>query len=92
MAGPVTSYNVAQGDAAALIGPSRSRLRAVNIYCETAGSFTLTDGDGGATLLVQKFPTGMNGLYIPDDGMIFTNGVFVSAFTGSNNELTVFLS
>ena len=92
MAGPVTAYNVDQGDAAALYGPARSRLRTVNIYAETAGSFTLTNGNGRATMVVQKFPVGMNELYIPDDGMIFSNGVFVSAFTGSNNELTVFLS
>tara|TARA_R110000823_G_C15854991_1_gene492583 strand:+ start:586 stop:864 length:279 start_codon:yes stop_codon:yes gene_type:complete len=92
MAGPVTGYNVAQGGAAALIGPSRSRLRTVNIYAETAGSFTVTNGNGGATMIVQKFPVGMNELYIPDDGMIFTDGVFVSAFTGANNELTIFLS
>ena len=92
MSGPVTAYKVDQGDAAALLGPARSRLRTVNIYAETAGSFTLTNGNGGATMVVQKFPVGMNELYIPDDGMIFSNGVFVSAFTGSNNELTVFLS
>ena len=92
MSGPVTAYNVEQGDAAALIGPSRSRLRTVNIYAENAGSFTLTNGNGGATMVVQKFTTGMNELFIPEDGMIFSKGVFVSAFTGSNNELTIFLS
>tara|TARA_R110000824_G_scaffold12194_2_gene53422 strand:+ start:109 stop:387 length:279 start_codon:yes stop_codon:yes gene_type:complete len=92
MAGPVTGYNVAQGASAALIGPSRSRLRTVNIYAEAAGSFTMTNGSSGATMVVQKFPVGMNELYIPDDGMIFTNGVYLSAFTGSNNELTIFLS
>ena len=54
MAGPVTAYNVDQGDAAALYGPARSRLRTVNIYAETAGSFTLTNGNGGATMVVQK--------------------------------------
>jgi len=92
MAGPVTAYKVDQGDAAALLGPARSRLRTVNIYAETAGEFTLTNGNGGATMVVQKFPVGMNELYIPDDGMIFSNGVYVSAFSGANNELTVFLS
>jgi len=92
MAGPVNGYNFSQGDAPALIGPSRSRLRTVNIYAETAGSFTLTNGNGGSTVVVQKFPVGMNELYIPDDGMIFSKGVFVSAFTGANNELTIFLS
>lgn len=88
----VTAYNHAQSAAAALIGPSRSRLLAVNIYAETAGSFTLTNGNGGATLLVQKFPVGMNEIYIPDCGILFTEGVYVSAFTGSSNELTILLS
>jgi len=92
MAGPVTGYNVTQGAAAALVGPSRSRLRTVNIYAEAAGTFTMTNGNGGATMVVQKFPVGMNVLYIPDDGMIFSSGVYVSAFTGTNNELTIFLS
>ena len=84
----ITAYNHAQGSAAALIGPSRSRLQAVNIYAEAAGS----NGNGGATLLVQKFPAGMNEVYIPENGMLFTSGVYVSAFTGSNNELTILLA
>lgn len=88
----ITAYNYTQGSAAALIGPSRSRLQAVNIYAEAAGSFTLTNGNGGATLLVQKFPVGMNEVYIPENGMLFTSGVYVSAFTGSNNELTILLA
>ena len=29
---------------------------------------------------------------IPDDGIIATDGAFVSAFTGSGNKLTIFLS
>jgi|TARA_R110000796_G_scaffold98493_5_gene205988 hypothetical protein len=88
----ITAYNAAQGAAAALIGPSRSRLQAVNIYAETAGSLTLTNGNGGATLLTQKFPVGMNEVYIPENGMLFTSGVFLSAFTGANNELTFLLA
>ena len=56
----INAYTHAQGSAAALIGPSRSRLQAVNIYATAAGSFTLTNGSGGATMLTQKFPIGMN--------------------------------
>ena len=92
MAGPVTAYNVDQGDAAALYGPARSRLRTVNIYAETAGSFTLTNGNGGATMVVQKFPVGYHQINITDDGILATSGAFVSAFTGSSNQLTIFLS
>jgi hypothetical protein len=88
----ITAYSHAQGAAAALIGPSRSRLQAVNIYATTAGSFTLTNGNGGATMLTQKFPTGMNEIYIPENGMLFTSGVYISALTGAGTELTFLLA
>ena len=39
MAGPVTAYNWVQGTAAAVVGPSRSRLRQVVIYAAAAGAF-----------------------------------------------------
>jgi len=93
MAGPVTAYNWVQGTTAAVVGPSRSRLRQVVIYAAAAGAFTLKNGSAtGDTILTQKFPTGHHVMNIPDDGIIATNGVFVSAFTGTNNELTIILS
>jgi hypothetical protein len=93
MAGPVTAYNWVQGTAAAVVGPSRSRLRQVVIYAAAAGSFTLKNGSAsGDTLLTQKFPTGHHVMNIPDDGIIASSGVYVSAFTGSANELTIILS
>lgn len=93
MAGPVTAYNWVQGTAAAVVGPSRSRLRQVVIYAAAAGAFTLKNGSAsGDTLLTQKFPTGHHVMNIPDDGIIASNGVYVSAFTGSANELTIILS
>jgi hypothetical protein len=86
MAGPVTAYNWVQG-------PSRSRLRQVVIYAAAAGAFTLKNGSAsGDTLLTQKFPTGHHVMNIPDDGIIASSGVYVSAFTGSANELTIILS
>jgi len=88
----ITAYTHVQGAAAALIGPSRSRLQAVNIYATAAGSFTLTNGSGGATRLTQKFPIGMNEIYIPENGMLFTSGVYISALTGAGTELTFLLS
>jgi len=42
--------------------------------------------------LTQKFPTGHHVMNIPDDGVIATSGVYVDAFTGSGNELTIILS
>lgn len=88
----VTAYTHTQGSAAALIGPSRSRLQAVNIFATNTGSFTLTNGNGGPTMLTQKFPVGMNEIFIPESGMLFTNGVFVSALTGASTELTILLA
>ena len=88
----ITAYTHLQGAAAALIGPSRSRLQTVNVFATTAGSFTLTNGNGGATMLVQKFPVGMNQIYIPENGMLFTSGVYVSALTGAGTELTFLLA
>jgi hypothetical protein len=42
-------------------------------------------------MLTQKFPVGMNEIFIPESGMLFTNGVFVSALTGASTELTILL-
>jgi len=93
MAGPVKAYNWVQGTTAAVVGPERSRLRQVVIYGAAAGSFTLKNGSAtGDTLITQKFPTGHHVMNIPDDGIIASEGVFVSAFTGASNELTIILS
>ena len=93
MAGPVTAYNWTQGTTAAIVGPTRSRLRQVVIYAAAAGAFTIKNGDAnGTVLLTQTFPTGHHVMNIPDDGIIATAGVFVAAFTGTSNQLTIILS
>lgn len=93
MAGPVTAYNWVQGTTAAVVGPNRSRLRQVVIYAAAAGAFTLKNGDtNGSVILTQTYPTGHHVMNIPDDGIIATAGVFVDAFTGTNNQLTIILS
>ena len=93
MAGPVKAYAWAQGTTAAVVGPERSRIRQVVMYAETAGSFTIKNGsNSGETLIEQTFPVGMHVLNIPDDGVLATGGEYVSAFTGANNDLTIFLS
>ena len=93
MAGPVTAYNWVQGTTAAVVGPTRSRLRQVVIYAAAAGAFTIKNGDtNGTVLLTQTFPTGHHVMNIPDDGIIATAGVFVDAFTGTSNQLTIILS
>jgi len=93
MAGPVKSYNWAQGTTAAIVGPTRSRIRQIVIYAAAAGAFTIKNGGAsGEVLLTQTFPTGMHHLNIPDDGVLATDGAYISAFTGASNELTIFLS
>ena len=93
MAGPVSAYNWVQGTSAAIVGPTRSRLRQVVIYGAAAGAFTLKNGSAsGDTLLTQKFPAGHHVMNIPDDGIIASSGVYVDAFTGASNELTIILS
>lgn len=93
MAGPVKAYNWAQGTSAAVVGPARSRIRQIVIFASAAGAFTIKNGSGsGETLITQTFPTGMHHLNIPDDGILATDGAYISAFTGSSNELTIFLS
>jgi hypothetical protein len=77
---------------AAVLGPTRSRIRQVVIFGNSAGALTIKDGSGGADLLVQSFPTGLHTLNIPDQGILAESGAFVHAFTGSGNKLTLFLS
>ena len=86
------SFNIDQGDSAAVLGPTRSRIRQVVIFGNSAGALTITNGNGGSTLLAQSFPTGLHTLNIPDNGILAENGAYLSAFTGSGNKLTIFLS
>lgn len=89
MAGPVKAYNVT---GTGTVGPGRSRIKQIVMYATGAGAFTITDGNGGATLITQKFPTGQNVLNIPGDGVIAESGAYVSALSGTGAELTVFLA
>ena len=88
----VKAFNVNQGASAALIGPARSRIRQIVIFADAAGAITITNGNGGSTLIAQSFPTGLHTLNIPDNGILAESGAYLSAFTGSGNKLTVFLS
>ena len=93
MAGPVQAFNHAQGSAAAVVGPARSRIRQVVIFADAAGAFTIKDGSAsGDTLITQTFPSGYHQINIPDDGILATSGAYISAFTGSRNQLTLLLS
>mgnify|MGYP003131658379 FL=1 len=88
----VKAFNVDQGDSAAVVGPARSRVRQIVVFGNSAGALTITNGNGGATLIAQSFPTGLHTLNIPDNGILAESGAYLSAFTGSGNKLTIFLS
>ena len=88
----VKAFNINQGDSAAVLGPARSRIRQVVIFGNAAGVLTIKDGDGGADLLVQSFPTGLHTLNIPDQVILSENVAYIHVFTVSCNKLTVFLS
>jgi len=88
----VKAFNVDQGDAAAVVGPARSRIRQIVVFGNAAGALTITNGNGGATLIAQSFPTGLHTLNIPDNGILAESGAYLSAFSGSGNKLTIFLS
>jgi hypothetical protein len=63
------------------------------IYAAAAGAFTIKNGDtNGTVLLTQTFPTGHHVMNIPDDGIIASAGVYIDAFTGAANQLTIILS
>jgi hypothetical protein len=91
-ASDVKAFNHDQGDAAAVVGPSRSRIRQIVIFGNAAGALTITNGSGGSTLLQQSFPTGLHTLNIPSNGILAESGAYISAFTGSGNKITLFLS
>ena len=81
-----------QGDSLLVVGPARSRIRQIVVFGNAASALTITDGNGGATLITQSFPTGLHTLNIPDNGILAESGAYLSAFTGSGNKLTIFLS
>jgi len=88
----VKAFNHDQGDDAAVVGPTRSRIRQVVIFGNSAGVLTVKDGSGGATILLQSFPTGLHTLNIPEAGVLAESGAYIHGFTGSGNKLTIFLS
>ena len=88
----VRAYNVSvSGFSAGQIGGSRSRIYGVWVKAEAACAFTITNGNGGETLLDLTLPVGWNDVYIPCDGILATSGCWVSAFTGTGNKMTLIL-
>jgi hypothetical protein len=89
----VRAFNVAtSGFSAGLVGPSRSRLQGVLVYCTNTTAFTIKNGSAtGATLLDLTLPAGWNDVFLPNDGILADNGCFVSALTGSGSVITLIL-
>ena len=80
------------GTGAASVG--RSRLRQVQILTSSggAGRLTLTDGNGGATILDLDFlASDSHSVNIPDEGLLFTSDIHVATATNVT-ALTLFHS
>jgi len=74
------------------VGPAR--VRQVQVVSAGSGSprLTVTDGNGGATVLDLSFSTGATtSVNIPADGIRCTSDIYVSAFTNLT-AVTVFYS
>jgi|TARA_R110000868_G_C10652234_1_gene745080 hypothetical protein len=72
------------------VGPARVRQVQVLTNSTGAGRLTITDGDGGATLLDIDFKANdSHSINIPDYGVRFQEDVFITAFTNID-AITVF--
>ena len=80
------------GTGAASVG--RSSLRQVQILTSSggAGRLTLTDGNGGATILdIDFLASDSHSVNIPDEGLLFTSDIHVATATNVT-ALTLFHS
>ena len=91
MAGPIRAFTLAVANSDSTIFNGRARIRSFGIFATSAVTFTITNGNGGATLLTGAFPAGYNEIYIPDDGIIAENAVH-AVFTGTGGILTIMLA
>ena len=66
------------------VGIGRARIRHITVLVSNvgAGRFTITDGNGGATILdVDLSSDLMHTIDIPDEGILATSDPYVSAAT-----------
>lgn len=79
------------GTGAAAIG--RARLRQIQVLTGAgAGRLTLTDGNGGATVLdIDFLATDSHSVNIPDEGILFTDDVYIGTATNVT-AMTIFYS
>jgi hypothetical protein len=71
----------------------RNRLRQIQVLTGAgAGRLTLTDGNGGATVLdIDFLASDSHSVNIPDDGCLFTNDLYVATLTNIT-AMTIFYS
>lgn len=73
------------------VGRSRLRMLVVTTTA-TAGRLTMTDGNGGATLLdIDLVPSVTHNFYVPDEGIVFTSDLYISTLTNITS-VTAFYS
>lgn len=60
MAGPIRAFTLAVANSGTTIFNGRARIRSLGIFATGAVTFTITNGNGGATLLTGAFPAGYN--------------------------------
>jgi hypothetical protein len=79
------------GTGAASVG--RARLRQVQVLTGAgAGRLTFTDGNGGATVLdIDFLASDSHSVNIPDEGILFTDDVYVGTATNVT-AMTIFYS
>jgi hypothetical protein len=74
------------------VGPARVRQVQVLTNATGAGRLTVTDGDGGSTVLdIDFLASDSHSINIPDNGLRFTSDVFISVATNID-AITVFYS
>jgi len=79
------------GTGAASVG--RSRLRQIQVLTGAgAGRLTLTDGNGGSTVLdIDFLASDSHSVNIPDEGVLFASDIYVATATNIT-AMTVFYS
>jgi hypothetical protein len=91
MAGSDVSAKRVTGTGSLAIGPAR--IRQIQVLTGAgAGRLTITDGDGGATILdIDFLASDSHSVNIPESGIRATSDIFVSVATNVS-ALTVFYS
>jgi hypothetical protein len=84
----VKSTTIAAGNTGTAVSSPRARLKAItiNAISTTAGTVTITDGNGGVTLFSSLTPavTGVTHILIPGEGILAQNNLYVVTGAGAS--------